>query len=122
MIIFGGNSFEHEISCKSVNNVFKSIDKNKYNVDLVGINKKNSWFLINNYSIIDEKWEKLEKIEVKNIIEFLKKYDTVFPVMHGAYGEDGKIQALFELFNINYIGSSCTSSINDMDKYLTKLI
>lgn len=122
LIIFGGNSFEHEISCKSVNNILKNIDKNKYNVDLVGINKKNSWFLINNYSIIDEKWEKLEKIEIKNIIELLKKYDTVFPVMHGAYGEDGKIQSLFELFNINYIGSSSTSSKNAMDKYLTKLI
>lgn len=122
LIIFGGNSYEHEISCLSVNNILKNIDQKKYQITLVGISKDNKWFLITDYNTIDKNWEQLPKEEIKNIVDFLKKFDIVFPVMHGADGEDGKIQSFFELFNIKYIGSNSSASKNAMDKYLTKLI
>lgn len=122
LIIFGGNSYEHEISCLSVDNFLKNIDRKHYKVTLVGISKNNKWFLINNFDHIDNNWEQLPKEEIKNIVDFLKKYDKIFPIMHGADGEDGKIQSLFELFHLNFAGSNSSASKNAMDKYLTKLI
>lgn len=122
LIIFGGNSFEHNISCLSVNNVIKNIDKKRYNFDVVGISRKNAWFLIKNHNNITSSWEKLDKEPIIDIIAFLKKYDKIFPVMHGSCGEDGKIQSLFELFNLSYVGSNSNASKNAMDKHLTKLL
>ena len=112
LIIYGGNSFEHDISCMSAKNMCKCLESINYNYDKVYISKENKWFLI----------RKDGKAELLNVVEFLKKYELILPIMHGAFGEDGKIQALFELFNIKYIGSNSSSSMLAMNKYLTKLL
>ena len=108
LILYGGKSYEHEISIKSFNNIFKNIDNNIYNIDKIYISKDNIWYYKNK--------------KVKNIIKTLKKYDIVFPILHGNNGEDGKIQGMLELFNIKYIGCNMTSSILCYDKLLTKII
>lgn len=121
LILFGGNSYEHEISCKSVNFIINNIDKKKYNLNLVGINKDNNWYKVTNTPIKENWWNKdLEKID--NIIEYLKKFDKVFSIIHGNTSEDGKLASLFELFNIKYVGCNPYSSIICYDKILTKLI
>ena len=112
LILYGGKSFEHEISCLSANNVCNSLKKMNYCFDKVYISKENKWFLIKDNN----------KVELLNIIDFIKKYDVVFPVMHGAYGEDGHIQSFLELFNIKYVGSNSVPSMIAMDKYLTKVL
>ena len=122
LILFGGNSFEHEISCKSVNFIIKNIDINKFNYKLVGIDYNNEWYEIKNTNKIDENWKNKEIDKIVNIIEFAKKFDIVFPIIHGNTGEDGKLQSIFELYNIKYVGCNSYSSIICYDKLLTKLI
>ena len=112
LVIYGGNSYEHEISILSAENVIKVLDKLNYCFDQVYISKENKWFLVTEE----------DKIELLNIIEFLKRYDLILPIMHGSYGEDGRIQALFELFAIPFKGSNSTSSMIAMNKYFTKLV
>lgn len=122
LILFGGNSFEHEISCKSVNYVIKNIDIKKFKYKLVGIDFNNDWFEINNIDTIDKNWKNKNIKQVNNIISYIKKFDIVFPVIHGNYGEDGKLQALFEIANNKYVGCNSYSNIICYDKLLTKLI
>ena len=104
-IIFGGESTEHEVSITSATSVIEHIDKNKYEITPIYIDKKGTWykytediFQIKTLSIGSYP-EKLEKIT--NVFEELKKYDLAFPILHGKHGEDGTIQGLFELLNLN---------------------
>lgn len=122
LILFGGNSFEHEISCKSVNFVIKNIDKNLFDYKLVGIDFNNNWYEIGNEIIIDKNWKNNNVKLINNNNEYIKQFDTVFPVIHGNDGEDGKLQSFFELNNVNYVGCNSYTSLICYDKLLTKLI
>lgn len=106
-VIYGGVSFEHDISVRSYNSFIKYINK-KYELSTIYVDKNGLWYF--NNKIID------------NIVEFLKKQDVIFNLIHGNIGEDGKLQGLFETFNINYIGSNCLSSALSMDKAFCKII
>ena len=121
LILFGGNSFEHVISCKSVNFIIDNIDTSKFNYKLVGIDYDNEWYEINKTNKIDENWKNNMIIKIDNIIQYSKKFDVVLPMIHGNSGEDGKLQSMFELNNIKYVGCDSYSSIICYDKLLTKL-
>ena len=120
LFLFGGNSSEHEISCRSILNVIDNVDTDKYIYRVVGITRDNRWIECDRNNIVDNSWYDCENIS--NIIEYLKRYDVIFPIMHGKDGEDGKLQGLFELFNLNYVGCDSRASIIGMDKYLSKVI
>ena len=121
LILFGGNSYEHNISCKSVNFVIENIDRKKFCFKVVGIFKDNNWYIVDNYPINENWWNKsLEK--VNNITSYLNFFDKVFPIIHGNTSEDGKLSSLFELFNIKYVGCNSYSSLTCYDKILSKLI
>lgn len=122
LVLFGGNSYEHEISCKSVMFLIKHIDKQLFDFKVVGIDFNNNWYQIDNPNLIDENWEELDKEYIENIFTYLKKFDIVFPLIHGYSLEDGKLQSLFELYNIKYVGSDSLSSAICYDKSLTKII
>lgn len=121
LILFGGNSYEHEISCKSVNFIIKNIDTSKFDYKLVGIDYNNEWYEIDNLREINKNWKNNNITKVDNIIEYCKEFDVVFPMIHGNTGEDGKLQSLFELYNIKYVGCNSYSSIICYDKLLTKI-
>ena len=121
LILFGGNSFEHEISCKSVNFIVDNIDTKKFNFKLVGIDFDNSWYEIKNIVNIDKNWKDNEINKIDNIIQYSKKFDIVFPMIHGNTCEDGKLQSIFELYHIKYVGCDSYSSLICYDKLLTKL-
>ncbi len=122
LILFGGDSSEHNISCKSAKNILENIDRKRFDVTSVGIKK--DWYIFDDdYSYLENAtWldSKVEKID--NIIEFLKKFDVVFPIIHGNTCEDGKIQGMLDLFNIKYVGCNQSSSLLSYDKDLTKII
>ena len=94
LILFGGNSYEHEISCKSVNFIINNIDKNIFNYKLVGIDFDNNWFEIDK-NIIDKNWQNDDLRQITNIIEYAKRFDIVLPIIHGNTLEDGKLQGMF---------------------------
>ncbi len=109
-VIFGGMSTENEVSVKSATSVMNNLDKNKYEVFPIYINKEGNWF----------EYENNKPIE--NIIKYLKNMDVIFPVLHGLYGEDGTIQGMLELLKIPYVGCGIIASSIGMDKSYTKII
>ena len=125
-VIFGGKSTEHDVSIVSGMSVIKNINKDKYELFPIYIDKKGNWYkYLGNINEIE-----IPRIgdEVGNIsllsdpMEYLKKVDCVFPVLHGLYGEDGTIQGMFELLGIPYVGCGVLASSISMDKAYAKII
>lgn len=122
LIIFGGNSSEHDISCVSAKSILSNIDTNLFNVTAVGISKDNNWYIYNDkIDNLDKEWFNKSIFKVDNIIKFLKQFDVVFPITHGNNGEDGKLEGFFDLFNIKYVGSKTLGSAICFDKESTKI-
>ena len=122
LILFGGNSFEHDISCMSVNFIKENIDTKLFNYELVGIDRNNNWHVVNKNQTISSDWTHNIVDTIDNIISYLKKFDVVFPIIHGNTCEDGKLQSLFELYNIKYVGCDSYSSLISYDKLITNII
>lgn len=121
-ILFGGNSFEHDVSIKSAKSIIDNIDNSKYDITLIYITKDNIWYLFNdNISKIND-LSNCNIIKIDNIIEKLNDVDTVFNIIHGNTSEDGKLQGLFDLFNIKYVGSDLLTNAICYDKEYTKII
>ena len=122
-IIFGGMSTENEVSVVSAGSILGNIDRKKYEVFPIYINKDGKWYRYiedGRKRVLGEKVENI--IEIENIVEYLQKLDVVFPVLHGLYGEDGTIQGLFELLKIPYVGCKVLASSVGMDKVYTKIV
>lgn len=136
VVLFGGQSSEHDVSCVSAVTVIKNIDVDLYNVILIGITKEGKWLLVNNIDDIESgKWRDSEISAIispdatkKAIIIFennstrTENIDIVFPVLHGLYGEDGTVQGLLELAQTPYVGCGVLASSVSMDKLYTKVI
>ena len=123
LVLFGGNSFEHYISCLSAKTILENIDRKKYSVTAAGIAKDNNWYIFNdNLDILTKDFTKGKITKINNIIEFLKQFDKVFPIMHGNPIENGNLQGLCNLFNIKFVGTDLLGSIISYDKDLTKKI
>lgn len=139
-VIFGGRSPEHEISRKSVTSVLNNLNKDKYNITLIGITKDGEWYLYTgDYSKIENgDWES-DTVNKKHAVlspdacdkailvfdgDKISKIhpDVIFPVLHGEFGEDGTIQGLFELADIPYVGMGVMASANAMDKTSSKIV
>lgn len=123
VVFFGGMSTEHEVSRMSATSVLKNINKEKYNIGVVGIDKDGSFLeYIGKYeNIVKEDW-KIHTKKIEDIISYIKEYDVAYPILHGLYGEDGTIQGLFELLKIPYIGPKVLASSVAMDKVYTKIV
>jgi D-alanine-D-alanine ligase len=132
-VLFGGKSGEHEVSLMSATNVIKAMDKDKYNIHMIGITRQGKWMTYKGDvdKIINSSWEKeAEQLERKETIDLLfteffkgegkSRMDVVFPVLHGPNGEDGTIQGLLELLDVPYVGCGVTASALGMDKALSK--
>ena len=125
LLLFGGNSSEHLISCLSAKSIYENIDKKKFSVTLVGVDFDNEWYVFNDLLdyLKEGNWKtSANKEKIHNIISYLKGYDVVFPIIHGKNGEDGKLQGMLEMFEIPYVGCNLISSALGMDKAFTKII
>ncbi len=138
-VIFGGRSAEHEVSLQSARNVIESLDREKYEPVLIGIDKEGRWYLNeNSIQLMDAGDPKLirlsgSKSEIaltpngsgSNLINLknnssIGKVDVIFPVLHGPYGEDGTIQGLAKLANLPCVGAGILGSSVGMDKDVMK--
>lgn len=135
--MFGGHSSEHQISCLSAGSILAAIDRQRYQVTAVGITRTGSWQLVSDdpddYRIDDGELPSIVNNDrpvqlsadpaVGGLIDAEGRrigIDVVFPVLHGAYGEDGTIQGLCELAGLPFVGSGVAASAICMDKVLTK--
>jgi len=131
LVLFGGRSAEHNVSCVSARHVIEAANPELYEVIPVGIDKNGNWHLAEK-AIEDLKNNDLqERLEptgpVWNPIIELGKLSSeenliVFPLLHGPLGEDGTIQGLLEVIDVPYIGSGVLGSALAMDKIATKEI
>lgn len=134
-IIFGGCSPEYDVSLESSYSVIKNINKEKYDIILIGITKSGDWFKYDGEieNIKNNTWEQSGKctkivistnksdrgiIDLENNAKIIK-LDAIFPVLHGSNGEDGTVQGLIKLSGIPLIGCDVLPSSLCMDKYLS---
>ena len=124
LILFGGNSTEHFVSCKSAKSIVENIDTKLFSYELAGISLDNEWYKFNDdLSLLESgKWLSGKVFKIDNIVEYLRRFDVVFPITHGNNGEDGKLQGFLDLFDIRYVGSKTTGSVVGFDKSLSKLV
>lgn len=125
-LLFGGRSAEHEISLLSAVSIYKNLDKKKFEITSIYINKSGDWKIVESpllslyalnkgpsFSFLP--WNKSLSPQAINT-------DIYFPVLHGPYGEDGTIQGLFEMADVPFVGASVMDSAIGMDKAMTKTI
>lgn len=129
LLLFGGESSEHEVSINSARNVYAAIDNEKFNVVLGFIDKVGKWWLTPTFD---------DEMNTDNLSQILPnlgdarfmslndgdiiKPDVILPILHGKNGEDGAVQALATLLHIPVVGCDMTSSAICMDKMITKQI
>ena len=130
-LLYGGRSGEHEVSLRSAASVLKHLDRNKYDIHLIGLNKKGLWFLQDLPADAGETLEIYENPDRKVSVRPGEGLycdgskipaQVVFPVLHGTYGEDGTLQGLLEMADLPYIGATVGGSYLGMDKDVAKII
>lgn len=115
MVVFGGRSSEHSISCATAGGVLGAIDRDRYEVIPVGITRDGAWvleaddperFQLNPESLpeIVDNGTRIMLPDTVNTREVfvdengarrsLGVIDMVFPILHGPFGEDGTVQGL----------------------------
>lgn len=138
-IVFGGKSVEHEVSLQSAKNIVDAIDKEKYEVFLIGIDKQGKWHLndASSYLIHADDPELIELNKSNELMAFvpgsadlqfinvasaeaLDGLDVIFPIVHGTLGEDGSMQGLMRLANVPFVGTDVLGSSICMDKDIAK--
>ena len=139
-VLYGGRSGEHDVSLCSAASVVSALDKNKYKVIAIGIDRDGKWYVQDKPEIVPHKdfgqilslkkqgnwlvnhFEQENKLHIYNIENKNEEIivDIVFPVLHGTFGEDGTLQGLLELAMVPYVGADVTGSAVGMDKDIAK--
>ncbi len=122
LVLFGGSSSEHYVSCKSAKSVIENIDTTKFHYKMVGIDFDHTWYQFSgDLSYLENgNWKDANILKIDNIVNYLKAFDVVFPMMHGVYGEDGTLQGMLEYFHIPFVGCKTLASAIGMDKAMSK--
>lgn len=135
-LIFGGRSGEHEVSVASAMSVYKALDKSRYDVTLIGIDKNGRWLLPDSQEFLAQASQPMaiklnqmpgsygispsggetQMIPMESNSAKPPRFDVVLPILHGTYGEDGTIQGMLEMAQIPYVGSGVLGSALGMDK------
>ncbi len=145
-IIFGGRSAEHEVSLRSARSVLKAINREKYDLTLIGISKDGQWLAGPDplaalapggraesgtaaQAMLSPEPGKRELLAVTANgtgrsfrLAAITELDVIFPLLHGPFGEDGTVQGLLELANLPYVGSGVLASALAMDKAICKQV
>nr|WP_233613431.1 D-alanine--D-alanine ligase family protein [Leucobacter edaphi] len=143
--MFGGRSSEHGISCVTAAGVLNAIDRERFDVILVGITPDGATVLMSESDLADYQLEagnlpqvaangtrvlwpastatrEISVIEADGSMRSLGEVDAVLPMLHGPYGEDGTIQGMLDLVNLPYVGSGVLGSALCMDKHVVKTV
>lgn len=138
-VIFGGKSAEHEVSLQSARNIVDALDRERFDVTLIGIDKQGQWhvndevdYLVNandparialhhsqrDLAVMPGRAH-AQLIEPEQA-QALEQLDVIFPIVHGTLGEDGSLQGLLRMANLPFVGTGVLGSAVGMDKDVTK--
>jgi D-alanine-D-alanine ligase len=131
IVIFGGQSAEHDVSCVTATHVLRAVDQSRYRVTPIGIDREGQWQLATGAQLAleagpDALPDRLEAIgDSLSPTSMLRGAASagpvvVLPLLHGPLGEDGTVQGLLELMDVPYVGSGVLASAVGMDKALAK--
>ena len=139
-VLFGGRSAEHEVSVRSARSVLEAIDRGKYDVTMIAIDRAGKWLAAGDAAQVLEAGT-VEEGDLPSVVldyrgggELMvqngsglrpgpgSQLDVVFPILHGPYGEDGIVQGLLELAGVAYVGSGVLGSAVGMDKDMMKRV
>jgi D-alanine-D-alanine ligase len=136
-IICGGRSTEHEVSVCSARNVYDAVDKSKYDISLIRVEKSGSWTLLQSAAELQaapglERFDTSLSASQQSVVSESRMLQTIasssleqgvdvmFPLIHGAFGEDGCLQGLLRLLNVPFVGTGVLGSAVSMDKDVMK--
>ncbi|AWB95800.1 D-alanine--D-alanine ligase [Agromyces badenianii] len=143
VLLFGGRSSEHSISCATAGGVLRAIDRSRYEVIPVGITRDGAFVLESDDpdrfaldpahlpEVVDNgsrvRWPESAASRELRVTDAagersLGDVDVVFPILHGRFGEDGTVQGLLELLGLPYVGNGVLASAVGMDKHFTKTV
>lgn len=129
MLLFGGESSEHDVSISSARNVYAAIDDTTFEVILGYIDRQGKWWLIETFSADVDTQGAPQIVPALGNESFVTlpgnhivKPDVILPILHGRNGEDGSVQGLAQLLHIPIVGCDVTASAICMDKVATKEI
>lgn len=138
-LFFGGRSVEHEVSVITALQAYENLDKEKYEVVPVYVSKEGKFYsdpkflnlknyqnlqalLLSTMKISPARRESSGGLIEQKILPKFIPIDVAFPMFHGTFGEDGKIQGLFDMLQIPYVGISVMGSALSMDKIPQKAL
>ncbi len=129
LILFGGESSEHDVSISSARNVYAAIDDAKFTVLLGYIDQDGKWWLIDSFGEEITTHGAPQLVAVlgsKSFVTFpdnkIVRPDVILPILHGKNGEDGSVQGLAQLLHIPIVGCGMNASVLAMDKLAAKEI
>lgn len=147
LVLFGGRSSEHAVSCVTAAGVLDAIDRNKYDVVPVGIAKNGQWSLVSSdpaqwslrSTVLPEVPVSPESVVLatasdggaaqelvvtasEQMPRSLGAVDVVLPLLHGPFGEDGTLQGMLEMADVRYVGAGVLASAVGMDKHYMKVV
>ncbi len=128
-VVFGGRSTEHEVSCNSGRAIMAELEADKYEVHPILISKSGAWIALPHPNASPDAGKEVIFSGTPNgaPLRYADRNETLavdvfFPIIHGTFGEDGTLQGLFELAEVPFVGSGCTSSAVTMDKAVAKAV
>jgi D-alanine-D-alanine ligase len=142
-VVFGGRSNEHAVSCVSAGFVLRNLDPDRYEAVPIGITRDGTWVLSGSdaraLAIADRALPSVDGAGTELVLaadptrggsllplgggEGPDAVEVVFPVLHGAFGEDGTVQGLLEMAGLPYVGPGVLASATGMDKeFMKKLL
>jgi D-alanine-D-alanine ligase len=136
VVLFGGRSAEHEVSCVTAVSVLRAVDPDRYDVVPVGITAEGRWVLADEAQRLlagggpgalppalearGTEVEPFDAVAGERGTAAANGPVVVLPLLHGPFGEDGTVQGLCELAGMPYVGSGVLGSAVSMDKPTTK--
>lgn len=134
IVVYGGRSTEHEVSCRSAAYIFRNIDRSRFDAYAFGVDKAGVWHAQDRFELEKNPPTPLPihdhgkgDAESKALLDRFFSRDqmpgadvVVFNIIHGTFGEDGCMQGLFELKDVAYVGCSLLGSAISMDKVVAK--
>ena len=124
MLLFGGRSAEHEVSCVSAVAIYDALEEAGHRVIPVGIDRDGAWWIVDPAHRPFRAEGRPAALRLPDgrllVGDDAVNYDVVFPVLHGPYGEDGTIQGVFEIAGKPYVGCGVLPSALAMDKDIAK--
>ncbi len=134
VVLFGGQSAEHDVSCTTAAHVLAAADPDRYRLTPIGISTEGQWSLAGAAQAalavgpdalpaqLDPVGEALSPSELLSVGPDPTERTVVLPLLHGPMGEDGTVQGLLELANVAYAGSGVLGSAVAMDKAMAKQV